>query len=220
MFLRLGKLRLIGIISLTLLIPIGCNASSCPELYPNSQPIIVVNTVELCNTFYVSLYDKQKQKVILVSEHLKHGVVGGVVRDNEFHSDPRIGHRPNPSQYANTGYDKGHMAPAGDAANVQEMHETFLMTNMTPQVPSLNRESWRILEERVRKIFYESKSDMYVITIAVYADNKVMNGIPVPTAYWKVVMADSLAKYYYAINTSNSKVTENAPVPLSSLLPK
>jgi endonuclease G, mitochondrial len=219
-FLGLGKLRLIGIISLLVLIPIGCNASNCPELYPNSQPITVANTVELCNTFYVSLYDKQKQKVILVSEHLKHDGVGDAIRDNEFHSDPRIGFKPNPSQYANTGYDRGHMAPAGDAANAKEMHETFLMTNMTPQVPSLNRESWRALEERVRKIFSETKSDMYVITIAVYADNKVMNGIPVPTAYWKVVMANSLAKYYYAINTSNSKVTENAPVPLSSLLPK
>ena len=214
------KNKLIGIILALVLVPTGCFASSCPGLYPNSQPIVVANTVELCNTFYVSLYDKQKQKVILVSEHLKHDGVGDAIRDNEFHSDTRIGRKPNPLQYANTGYDKGHMAPAGDAANAQEMHETFLMTNMTPQVPSLNRESWRILEELVRKMFSESKSDMYIITIAVYADNKVMNGIPVPTAYWKVVMANSLAKYYYAANTINSKVVENGPIPLSSLLPK
>ena len=57
------KLIPISCFLLTLLIPIGCNASSCPELY-NGKPIEVKGTVELCNTFFVSLYDKQNQRVI------------------------------------------------------------------------------------------------------------------------------------------------------------
>jgi endonuclease G len=219
-FLGLGKLRLIGIILLSVLIPIGCNASDCPDLYPNNKPIEVRNTVELCNSFFVSVFDKNNQRVILVSEHLKHNGVGTVTRKDAFHSDNRVGKKPSPSQYTNSGYDKGHMAPAGDASNDQEMYETFLMTNMTPQEPTLNRQSWKELEEHTRTLLANSKSDMYIITFAIYADNKQISGIPIPTAYWKVVTIDGVTKYYYAPNTPHAKVVENGKVPILSLLPK
>lgn len=203
-----------------LLQSIYCFASNCPELYPNSTPIVVSNTTELCNTFYVSLYDKTNQRVILVSEHLKHGSIGSVSRDNEFHSDDRIGKHPNPSQYHDTGYDKGHMAPAGDTSSDKEMYETFAMTNMTPQKPTLNRNSWRMLEEGTRKRFSTSTTDMYVINIAIYANDAKMNGIPIPTGYWKIVMVDNESWYYYADNLDNAKVFQKQPVNINSLLPK
>ena len=142
-------------------------AGQCDNLYPNSQPITVKDTVELCNSFFVSLFDKEHQRVILVAEHLKPNKTT-VPRKDAFHSDSRIGNKPSPSQYINTGFDKGHMAPAGDSSNEQEMFETFLMTNMTPQKPTLNREAWRMLEEHTRTLLSQSKSDMYVINIAVY----------------------------------------------------
>jgi len=212
------KLIPIGCFLLTLLIPIGCNASSCPELY-NGNPIEVKGTVELCNTFFVSLYDKQNQRVIVVAEHLHPNKIS-VPRKDAFHSDPRIGKNPSPSQYENTGYDKGHMAPAGDASSIAEMYETFLMTNMTPQKPTLNREAWRMLEEHTRTLLSKSKSDMYVVNIAVYNGNNKMNGIPIPTGYWKVVTIDGITKYYYADNIDKGPVVEKAPVPISSLLPQ
>ena len=204
---------------LLLLLPVSVFASNCPELY-NGKPIEVKGTVELCNTFFVSLYDKQNQRVIVVAEQLKHGAIGSAERDNLFHSDARIGPKPNPTQYARTGYDKGHMAPAGDASSIKEMHETFLMTNMTPQKPTLNREAWRMLEEHTRTLLSQSKSDMYVINIAVYKDNSKMNGIPIPTGYWKIVTVDGTTKYYYADNIDKGPVVEKAPVPIQSLLPQ
>jgi endonuclease G len=202
-----------------LLLPFSVLASNCPELY-NGNPIEVKNTVELCNTFYVSLYDKNNQRVIVVAEHLKHGAIGSAARVNQFHSDDRIGHKPNPTQYADTGYDKGHMAPAGDASSIKEMYETFLMTNMTPQKPTLNREAWRMLEEHTRTLFSQSKSDMYVVNIAIYNGSNKMNGIPIPTGYWKIVTVDGITKYYYADNVDKGSVVEKSPVPIDSLLPK
>ena len=193
-------------------------ASNCPELYP--KPIEIRGTVELCNSFFVSLYDKQNQKVILVSERLKHGSIGSAERVNQFHSDDRIGRLPSPAQYSNTGYDKGHMAPAGDSSNAAEMYQTFLMTNMTPQKPTLNRESWRMLEEHTRTLFTQSKGDMYVINIAIYNGNNSMNGIPIPTGYWKIVIADGMTHYYYADNMDKAPVVEKHQVLLDDLLPK
>ena len=195
-------------------------ASNCPDLYPSSKPIIVKNTVELCNSFFVSVFDFANKKVILVSEHLKHNGVGSDIRTNDFHSDARVGSTPNPTQYKDTGYDKGHMAPAGDASNDKEMHETFLMTNMTPQKPTLNRESWKLLEEHTRTLFNKSKSDMYVVNIAVYKNNSKMNGIPIPSGYWKIVMVDGVTTYYYVDNIDYGNVVEQKPVSIDSLLPQ
>jgi endonuclease G len=202
-----------------LLFPFSVLASQCPNLYPN-KPIEVSGTVELCNSFFVSLYDKQNQRVILVSEHLKHGSIGSATRLNQFHSDERIGTKPNPTQYASTGYDKGHMAAAGDSSNAVEMYQTFLMTNMTPQKPTLNREAWRMLEEHTRTLFSQSKGDMYVVNIAIYNSGNRMNGIPIPTGYWKIVTVDGITKYYYADNVDKAPVIEKKPIPITQLLPK
>jgi endonuclease G len=203
-----------------LLQSIVCYASSCPELY-NGKPIEVSGTVELCNSFFVSLFDKTNSKVIVVAERLKQGSTIGVPeRVNAFHSDPRIGKKPSPVQYISTGYDKGHMAPAGDASDDKEMRETFLMTNMTPQVPTLNRNAWRMLEEHTRTLFLQSKTDMYIVNIAVYNGDKKMNGIPIPTGYWKVVTVDGSTKYYYADNVDNAPVVEKQQISIESLLPQ
>ena len=198
-----------------------CNsalASECADLYPDSKPIIVKDTVELCNSFFVSLFDKEHNRVILVSEHLKPNKET-VKRADAFHSDPRIGKDPSPKQYVGTGYDKGHMAPAGDASNDKEMFETFVMTNMTPQKPMLNRVSWRVLEESTRSLLSKSKSDMFVITIAVYDNNEKMGTIPIPTGYWKIVMVDNTTHYYYADNKDYEAVVEKQNVDITTLLP-
>lgn len=204
---------------LILLLPFSVFASNCPELYAG-KPIEVKNTVELCNSFFVSLYDKDNQRVIVVAEHLRHNGVGEIGRKNHFHSDTRIGPKPNPTQYAGTGYDKGHMAPAGDASSIKEMYETFLMTNMTPQKPTLNREAWRMLEEHTRQLLAKSKSDMYVLNIAIYNSNNRMNGIPIPTGYWKIVTVDGVTRYYYADNVDKGQVIEKKPININTLLPQ
>jgi len=194
-------------------------AGQCDNLYPNSQPITVKGTVELCNSFYVSLFDKEHQRVILASEHLKPNK-NTVPRKDAFHSDDRIGKNPSPSQYVNTGFDKGHVVPAGDASSEQEMFETFLMTNMTPQEPTLNRKAWRLLEAKVRDQLSNSKDDFYILNIVVYSDNKMMGTIPVPTGYWKVVTHGTSAEYYYADNKPEAPVITKPRVEISSLLPQ
>lgn len=216
----MNKLIVILLIALSVISCRKVCASECSNLYPNNTPIVVQGTTELCNSFYVSLYDKTNQKVILVAEHLKHGSIGSVPRNDEFHADDRIGKKPNPSQYHDTGYDKGHMAPAGDASNEQEMYETFAMTNMTPQKPTLNRNSWRMLEEGIRKRFASSKTDMYIINIAIYGNNGQMNGIPIPIGYWKIIISDGTTWYYYADNLDNAKVVQKQPIAINLLLPK
>lgn len=178
--------------------------AACEDLYP--KHIQVQGTTELCNSFYASLYDVEHQRVILVSEHLT-GNIGTAERVNHFHSDTRVGRKPSPAQYEGTGYDKGHMAPAGDSSNPAEMEETFLITNMTPQKPTCNRDGWRMLEESVRKSY---RGNLFVITTAVYKGQSNMNGIPIPSGYFKVIYTKPL-QFFYTDNVDHCKIRTSNP---------
>ena len=55
------------------------------------------------------------------------------------------------SDYRNSGWSIGHMAPAGDFKWCERaMQESFYFTNCCPQDISLNNGQWKTLEEKVR----------------------------------------------------------------------
>lgn len=71
-----------------------------------------------------------------------------VPRENVFYLDTSISTlSADPSDYAKTGFDRGHMCPNDDRNfSVKAMKETFYMSNMSPQTPTLNRQTWRASE--------------------------------------------------------------------------
>lgn len=194
-------------------------ASDCSNLYPNGEPIVVKRATELCNSFYVSVFDTQSRAVLFTSERLMHGTpVGALERNDSFRTDTRIRRSPTNHDYRGTGYDRGHMVPSDDASTVEEMYDTFLLTNMTPQEPSLNRKAWKRLEDRIRKIFELADTDVYILTIAVYESDAAVNNIPIPTGYWKVVYYNGKERFFYAPNTPNGKVVQKRSVNVKSLI--
>ena len=77
---------------------------------------------------------------------------GTCKRDGRFYTDPDVkGAQANYEDYRNTGWDKGHIAPAGDMKwDEQAMYESCYYTNVCPQNHNLNGGVWRSLEERCR----------------------------------------------------------------------
>ena len=74
-------------------------------------------------------------------------------RSNRFKHDPLIPRSAYPKEYTRSGFDRGHLAPAADMAfSRQTMLDSFLMSNMSPQLPGFNRGVWKRLEELVRTI--------------------------------------------------------------------
>ena len=184
--------------------------AQCIALYPNLDKIYIRGTTELCNSFYVTLYDVKNNAVVLTSERLrKTARVGSTTRLNSFRADPRIGISVTNSVYKLSGYDRGHMAAADNASTLQEAKDTFLLSNMTPQNPVLNRTEWRKLEEYTRMIWKTSKTDVFILTIAIYNKPMYLKGIiPVPKGYWKILYYNGTVRYFYAENTSISQVRE------------
>lgn len=115
-------------------------------------------------------------------------------RTDNFREDPLIGSgSAKPSDYTKSGYDRGHLCPAGDMTQSAEaMSETFYMSNMSPQVPAFNRGIWKRLEEQVRK--WGIKEQIYVITGPVFKDVKGKIGnsrVTVPGFFYKVIYSPS-----------------------------
>lgn len=96
--------------------------------------------------------------------------------------------------YRNSGYDRGHMAPAADMKwNVQAMRDCFLLTNIAPQTTSLNTGAWNKLEQACRNIASVDSLGMAVVICGPvmtqgYMDKIGDSQVVVPPAFFKVVL--------------------------------
>ena len=187
-----------------ILSPLSAHASDCDQFFPNGKEIVVPDTKVLCNSFFVSVFNTKINGVVFSSEVAQARIVK-TERTNNFRADKRIANSPTPEDYTNTGYDRGHMVPAADADDPKEMSDTFFMTNMTPQLPSVNRVAWKNLEDRVRSVPFK-----YVLTGAIYNTTPKTigaNKIPVPSILYKIAYFDSGNIAVYIVdNIKDAKV--------------
>jgi endonuclease G len=146
----------------------------------------------VCREAYLAAYDAPVKVPRFVMWTLTPGhALGCVARSNAFAADQSIPGGATPNDYAATGYDKGHMAPDGDQSWDQQVEfESFLMTNMTPQAPSLNRGIWKLLETSVRGWAAQSGHTFNIVSGAVYDanDKRIGAGVVVPHALYKIVV--------------------------------
>ncbi|WP_343022639.1 DNA/RNA non-specific endonuclease [Flavobacterium sp. PL12] len=94
--------------------------------------------------------------------------------------------------YKNSGYDKGHLCPAGDMAFDQNAYnDTFLTSNISPQDHKFNEGVWNRLEQKVR--YWAVKYDgLYVVTGGVLESSLPTIGkekVSVPKYFYKVLMS-------------------------------
>lgn len=100
--------------------------------------------------------------------------------------------------YKRSGYDKGHLCPAGDMKFSKEAYdETFLTSNIAPQKHNFNDGIWNTLEQKVR--YWAVKYDgIYVVTGGVLNDNLKTIGneaVAVPEYFYKVLLDTSKGEY-------------------------
>ena len=93
--------------------------------------------------------------------------------------------------YKNSGYDRGHLCPAGDRNYSKFAHdETFLTSNISPQKHDFNAGIWNTLEQKVR--YWASKYDgVFVVTGGVLKGKLKTIGtenVAVPNQFYKVLI--------------------------------
>jgi endonuclease G len=146
----------------------------------------------ICREAYLVAYDAPvKIPAYVAYTLLPQNALGCWPRTNAFVADRSIQGGATPSDYAGTGYDKGHAAPDGDLSWSEIVeYESFLMTNMYPQHGSLNRGIWKLLETSVRGWAVQTNQSYTIFVGAFYgAGNEFIgNGVIVPHGYYKIVI--------------------------------
>jgi endonuclease G len=99
--------------------------------------------------------------------------------------------------YKNSGYDRGHLCPAGDKRYSKQAHdETFLTSNISPQEHDFNSGIWNTLEQKVR--YWANKYDgVFVVTGGVLNDDLESIGdedVSVPNQFYKIILDNNSGK--------------------------
>jgi len=188
---------------LLLLLPLQAHAwdqrpnqpiAQCADDLPFGVPVSDKKNVTLkCTDGYALLHDNDARIAAWAGWTVAPDeALGCVPRDDGFVADAAIpkGQRAEPGDYAKSGYDKGHIVPNADLSwSKQTMYESFLMSNMSPQLPNLNRGAWKYLETNERTWAWARKH-----SITIYAGNVYKLGTSKTIGENKVVVPDSLYK--------------------------
>ncbi len=96
------------------------------------------------------------------------------------------------NDYRNSGYDRGHMAPAADMKwSVQAMNDCFYYVNCCPQNHNLNGGVWKSLEEKCRALAKNYGCVWICCGPIFYEQPKEyigLHNVAVPDAFFKVMV--------------------------------
>jgi endonuclease G, mitochondrial len=170
--------------------------AACGEHLPFGTPTVQpgLNTAEICHAGYAALVDQDALVPRWVAYRLTgNHTLGCFARQNNFHPDEGLPatHRARPADYAKSGYDIGHQAPAADFAfDTGEMSDSFALSNMAPQLQGLNRQGWEFGEATVRA-WAVQRGDLLIYVGPVLHGGEPTIGpdrVAVPSMFWKVVV--------------------------------
>jgi endonuclease G len=133
---------------------------------------------------------------------------GNVTRTNDFRQDEQVTcgsavesdyfiriEKPDGTLgYDGFGFDRGHLAPSADFRwSATALSESYYYSNMSPQRPEFNRESWAELEGLLRRIVDQEKKTFYIITGPVLRDDlpkvpRSVNGLKIPELHYKIIV--------------------------------
>ena len=117
-------------------------------------------------------------------------------RPEGFSTDERIEpeYQVNTHYWTKSGYDRGHMAPNWGVSicyGRQAQVETFLLTNIIPQTPALNRGLWETLEKIISNDYAERFGQVWVICGPIFGSNlgTLKDGkVLIPDECYKIVL--------------------------------
>jgi len=145
--------------------------------------------------YYMLSYSEEHEQAYWVRYILTRSMLENPLtsRKDNFRTDPLISTgSAELADYVGSGFDRGHLCPAKDMeCSDIAMSESFYMSNMSPQHPSLNRGRWKQLEGQVRK--WSLKYDSLIIYCGGVLDSISSyigpNNVVVPKFYYKVIFS-------------------------------
>lgn len=120
---------------------------------------------------------------------------------------PEVLTKPNHNDYTHSGLDRGHMVPALDrSASLSSMRSTFVLSNIAPQTPYINRGAWKATEDSCRRLAALFDSiHVLACPVFLFGDTAFIgeSRIAVPHAFFKaawVAGSDSVISCWFIFN--------------------
>lgn len=190
-------------------------SAPCPQFYLGGQaPTGGPEARTICHSFYAISYSTTLRDPVWTSYRLTREMSQGADRIGRFSGNFRqdsaltAAEQGAHADYSNPPYDRGHLTPANDAIDMAHQSDTFVITNVVPQISQLNQRLWRFLEASVHRLALD-EGEVYVVTGATYAaDPPLMHKagrpdrIAVPSTTYKAIYVPSrnIAVGYIATN--------------------
>lgn len=183
-----------------------------------ARPMVPTGAMrDLCFDSFAVLHSARTRSPVYVIERLNRKRVEAArdnTRTDRFYEEARLPLRERASldDYVRSGYDRGHMAPAGDMPNPRAMAQSFSLANIVPQDRGNNRGIWAKIERDTRKYAERAQGDVYVFTGPVYPERPetLGGGVAIPSHLYKLVYdaARGRAWAFWVPNAGNVRVPE------------
>ena len=156
---------------------------------------------------YVSSYNPETRIPDWVAYELTAEETGGTLKREgiEFRMDPDLKgvRQAMREDYSGSGWTKGHLMPAADAAfSNSTLSESFYFTNVCPQDETLNAGDWQYLEKKVRQ-WANRYGSVWVVTGPIVGENRYgtigERDVVVPDSFFKALLIRKQNGSYSAI---------------------
>ena len=208
--------------------------AACPQFFAKGTPPVVETRPmqrALCYDAFAILHSGETKTPVLVAQRLNRESVADAdeKRTNRFFPDARLraAERANLEDYQGSGYDRGHMAPAGDMPTAQAMAQSFSLANMVPQAPTHNRGVWATsVEAATRKYASRASGNVFVITGPIFAPSiedspSIGPGkVRVPTYLFKLVFDEDDNRSWAYWHENSNGTTATSPISYHELVEK
>jgi endonuclease G len=167
---------------------------------------------------YTLSYNRDQGKPNWVSWHLSSAWLGSAIRQDDFRADqdlPSGWYQVKATDYVGSGFDRGHNCPSADrTGSVADNSATFLMSNMMPQAPNNNQQTWANLENYCRSLL-DAGNELYIVCGSYGRGGTGSNGpastiisgrVTVPSNCWKVVVVLPVGSNDVSRITSSTRV--------------
>ncbi len=178
---------------------ISQNSISDNQLNFDFLPLSTTNKI-IKHEFFTLSYNEKYEQAEWVAYELK----SSMLLKNHFErpffiEDPLVGtNSADWKNYKKSGYDKGHLCPAGDMKfSKKAFDDTFFTSNISPQKHDFNDGVWNRLEEKVRYWAKKNKS-IYVITGGILKEGLKSIGkenVAIPEFFYKVLLHNDNGNY-------------------------
>jgi len=206
--------------------------SACPQFFAKAKPPVVKTQPKqraLYFDAFAILHSGESKTAVYVAQKLNRASVADAdeKRKDKFYEEARLpfAERAQLQDYKNSGWSRGHMAPAGDMPTERAMAQSFSLANMVPQAAKHNGGVWaNSVEAATRKYAARATGDVYVITGPVFSPSIAQSSgigagnVKLPTYLFKLVYDEDRNRAWAHWHLNDDATRGSRPISYAELV--